>query len=147
MSNATNYVSNKSLINISSSFLGDHDQYSDLPAHMTTQDMYHSGQPLDNEPNMGQVPMIPPGTPPNEAWGHGPFSGLPTPPGQGFLGRRSPNLPMGQQPMMPNDTMQGMMVTGNPNMAATHARNLQAEVSEADHYQDYTPTQNHVEVY
>ncbi len=71
-------------------------------------DMYPTGQPMDHEPSMGQVPIVPPGTPPGDGWvPH--FNGLPP---NSFMGRRSPSIPMSQPPMMPADTM-AMMGPGN----------------------------------
>ena len=98
-------------------------------------DLYSTGQPLDQEPSMGQVPIVPPGTPPNDSWVH--FSSMG--PG-GFLGRRSPNLPM-SHPLMPNDML------SQPG----HARGvIPPECGESQHnYPDYPPVSNpnHVEVY
>ncbi len=83
-------------------------------------DMYsQTGQPMDHEPSMGQVPIVPPGTPPSEQWGlpsHHPahFNGMP--PHSGHLpflqGRRSPNLAMSQPQMMPTDTSMAAAMMG-----------------------------------
>ena len=140
----------------------------DLPAHMGGQDLY-SGQPLDHEPNMGQVPMMPPGTPPGEGgppggWGPAFPPTMPPQPGQpypmsspqgGGGGRRSPNLPLGQPQMIPTDAMQGMLGpvgTGSHHhhINNAHARGLQPDVSDGGDPHgayDYTPTASHVEVY
>ena len=96
------------------------------------------GQPLDHEPSMGQVPVIPPGTPPSENWAN--YNGLP--PNSPYFGRRSPNLPMSQQQMMPSDCHQ---LVGGP-----MGRVLPSDVSDSDQsYSEYPPgtTPNHVEVY
>ena len=99
-------------------------------------DMYPTGQPLDHEPSMGQVPIVPPGTPPGDTW---------VPHFNGFMGRRSPNVPMGQPPMMPSDTMAMM---GGPNGLGPQ-RLLPNDINDNDQaYPDYTQnTQNQCEVY
>ncbi len=114
-------------------------------------DMYSpTGQPMDHEPSMGQVPIVPPGTPPNEAWGmphpaH--FNGMPPTSHPYMHGRRSPNLPMSQPPMMPtHDTM--AMMTGPPRMP--HPGMPHPELTDNDQgYPDYSHPgpHNHVEVY
>ncbi|XP_074654797.1 LIM/homeobox protein Lhx3-like [Tubulanus polymorphus] len=104
-------------------------------------DLYGSG-PMDREPSIGQVPVIPPGTPPNENWMH--FNNNISP-GAHYIGRHSPNIPsLGQQQMMPSDNYMGH----GPPMG--HPRMVPHDVTESDGgYQDYPPgnTSNHVEVY
>lgn len=106
-------------------------------------DLYNPGQTVDHEPGMGQVPIVPPGTPPMDGgWGH--FNGLrPTTP---YLGRQSPsNIPISSQQMLSLESLP--MITGPPNAS----RMIQSEVSESSQqsYIEYPPasTQNHVEVY
>jgi len=102
---------------------------------------YGSGQPMDHEPNMGQVPIVPPGTPPSDNWVPSHYNGLP--PGAHFMGRQSPNIPLSQPQMMPNDSMP-------PGMMGDHHRGvLPNDMNNSENFNDYPPvtTQSHVEVY
>ena len=111
-------------------------------------EMYPTGQPLDHEPSLGQVPVVPPGTPPSEAWAH--YNGLPPHPGMpGYMGagRRSPNLPgnmsQPQPPMIPSSEPIMMGVGGPPGMMN---RMLAHDMDEQ--YNEYPPqTHNQLEVY
>ena len=99
-------------------------------------DMYVNGQPLDQEPPMGQVPIIPPGTPPNDSWMayNGMSAGAP-------YGRRSPSLPMSQNHGMPSDTL-APMVAPSVDRVMMHGH------PDNERYGDYqSPPSNHVEVY
>lgn len=96
-------------------------------------DVFSLGQTLDREPSMGQVPVVPPGTPPNESWLH--YNGHQN---TGYMGpgRHSPNVPVGQDSL-------GMV--GAPGMG----RVLPSDVSDSENFGDYSPrsTPSHVEVY
>lgn len=105
--------------------------------------IFSSGQPLDHEPSLGQVPVGPPATPP-DSWGPPPnhYNGLPQNPH--FMGRQSPNITtMGQGPMGPNDVIIPVDHHGN--------RCMHPDMADGDsHYQDYLPpatSHNHVEVF
>ena len=131
-------------------------------------DMYVHGQPLDHEPSMGQVPVIPGmqggPPPPNDhgAWVPPGFSSLPPPPHQGhplsFMhGRRSPNnVPLSSvppHPGMPTDNgVPGSGMPQGPNgPPQVHPMGLMGTGhGESDSpYRDYPPasTHSHVEVY
>ncbi|XP_064650073.1 LIM/homeobox protein Lhx3-like isoform X2 [Lineus longissimus] len=98
------------------------------------------GHDMDRQPNLGQVPIGPPGTPPGpgEQWIH--YNSLP--PNGPYVGRHSPNIPsMGQQQMMPSDAMPLMRGPMGPRMM---------HHDDGDHsFPEYPPgqTPNHVEVY
>ena len=113
-----------------------------------------TGQPLDHEPTMGQVPIVPPGTPPNEQWGlptHHPahFNGMPPHSAHHpFMGRRSPN--MSQPQMMPNDSMAAMMVGGPPPPPPRGMPPMGHDINDNEsNYPDYSHNgpHSHVEVY
>lgn len=125
----------------------------DMPPHGAR--MYDTGQPLDHEPNMGQVPVVPPGTPPGENWGPAPhFNGLQGGNGGGgnFMGpgRQSPSLPLSQQAMM------GENMPPHPHlmmpMRGLHDQPMppHSDVSDSDNnFSEYPPvtSHSHVEVY
>lgn len=64
--------------------------------------LFVSGQPLDHEPNLGQVPIVPPGTPPGgDSWGVSPhhhFGGRLQPPPSGPGSTPRGYLPPGPPP-------------------------------------------------
>lgn len=121
---------------------GDHDTFD-----LQQDGMYPTGQPLDHEPTMGQVPIVPPGTPPSETWVPPHFNGLPT--GPPFMhGRHSPNLPMSQSQMMSPESMPPLIAQGlGPRIPGMPGHDM--GVSDGQNYPDYPPvtSQNHVEVY
>ena len=108
---------------------------------------------MDHEPTMGQVPIVSPGTPPNEQWGlpsHHPahFNGMPPHSAHlSFMGRRSPNIAVSQPQMMPNGTSMATMMVGGPlpgGMPVNHDVN-----DNEPNYPDYSHNgpHSHVEVY
>lgn len=115
------------------------DDLDDVDNSRLSGDMFSSGQPMDREPNMGQVPVAPPGTPPMDNWPH--FTNIP-PNSTGFIGRQSPNIPMSH----PNSHLLSMenmaMMGGGPRM-------MGHEINDNNNtFTDYPPhTQSHVEVY
>ena len=118
-------------------------------------DMYGpTGQTMDHEPPMGQVPIVPPGTPPNEQWGlpsHHPahFNGMPPHSAHhSFMGRRSPNIAMSQPQMMPNDTSMAAMMVGGPPPPRVMPMSHDVNDNEPN-YPDYSHNgpHSHVEVY
>ncbi|ELU05149.1 hypothetical protein CAPTEDRAFT_228137 [Capitella teleta] len=131
----------------------------DMPPHGAR--MFDAGQPMDHEPNMGQVPIVPPGTPPGESWCPAPqnhFNGL----HGGFMGpgRQSPGLPMPpqQSAMMHGGGAENMpphlmMLHGGPRgMDPSHMPPPppHSDVSDSDtNFSEYAPvtSQSHVEVY
>lgn len=117
----------------------DLDDLDDVDNSRLSGDMFSSGQPLDREPNMGQVPVVPPGTPPMDSWPH--FSNIP-PNSTGFIGRQSPNIPMSNHHGSHLLSMETMaMVGGGPRMMAP-------DINDNNTFSDYPPhTQSHVEVY
>lgn len=117
----------------------DHEDLDDgLSQGRLSTDIY-SGQPLDREPNMGQVPLVPPGTPPMDGWGHHHYNGL-VPVGH-FMGRHSPNVPMPHQ--MPLDPMN---MVGGPTGGRMMAGG--SDLNDNSSFSDYSASsQNHVEVY
>ena len=113
---------------------------------------------MDHEPNMGQVPVVPPGTPPGENWVPPPhFNGLNG--GAPFMGpgRQSPNLPMSQQPMMvggeglpPHLLLPGGGVMPPRGMEPHHSMPPHSDVSDSEtNFSEYPPvtSHSHVEVY
>ena len=113
-------------------------------------DMYPGpGQPLDHEPSMGQVPILPPaGTPPGEGWPH--FNGLPHPTGGPGPypfppGRHSPHFPMSGPGMMPPGGPPEGMMMGGPGPASSMVRML-SEQGMDEQYNDCAPqTHNQLE--
>ncbi|CAC5371031.1 LIM/homeobox protein Lhx3-like [Mytilus californianus] len=118
----------------------DLDDLDDVDNSRLSGDMFSSGQPLDREPNMGQVPVVPPGTPPMDSWPH--FSNIP-PNSSGFIGRQSPNIPMTNHPGSHLMSIENMTILGGgPRMMAPDINDNNNSFS------DYPPhTQSHVEVY
>jgi len=131
--------------------------------------MFGSGQPMDHEPTMGQVPSIPPGTPPggSDSWvsPHHHFSrpqqqqplqagGVPKPGGHYIPGR-----PLSSPRSHAYTSLVGMvMQDGGGGMGgATQLQLLPPvmappyqDVSDSDSYASYQPVtsqQGHVEVY
>ena len=134
-----------------------------MPPHLMNGDMYPGpGQPLDHEPSMGQVPILPPaGTPPGDGWPH--FNGLPHPGSggpphggpyfpPGGPGRHSPHFP-GISPQGPPGMIppgpggpDGMGMMGGPHPSSM-VRML-ADQGMEDQYNDCPPqTHNQLEVY
>ncbi|XP_021340793.1 LIM/homeobox protein Lhx3-like isoform X2 [Mizuhopecten yessoensis] len=105
-----------------------------------SEDMFSSGQPLDREPSIGQVPVGPSGTPPMESWTQ--FS-TNIPPNASYLGRHSPNIPLSNSHMMP---MEPIQMHGGPNVL----RMISPDINEnSQGYTDYpvVTSHSHVEVY
>ncbi|XP_013382228.1 LIM/homeobox protein Lhx3 [Lingula anatina] len=99
-------------------------------------DLFGMGQALDHEPPMGQVPVVPPGTPPGDTWLH--YGGPPA--NTAYMGRHSPSV--GQQIMQ-----ESLGLVGAP---PGLGRVLPPDVSDSEQsFGDYPPrsTPNHVEVY
>lgn len=87
---------------------------------------------------MGQVPIVPPGTPPMDGWVH--YSGIPS--STPFIGRHSPNIPMSNPHLLPMETM--------PMIGAGVGRMMPPDVNDnSQAFPDYPPasSNNHVEVY
>ena len=98
-------------------------------------DLFNGG-PMD--PDMGHVPLVPPGTPPMDNWG--PYGAMH--PNPAFMERHSPNIPMVSGHPMPMD--------GMPMMGPMMARMMNHDMNDNSRgYSDYGPNsnQNHVEVY
>lgn len=109
-----------------------------IPSGRLSTDMFGSGQSLDREPSLGQVPVVPPGTPPMD-WPH--YNGLPT--NAAYLGRHSPNIPTSNPHMLPMESMAMLGAHGGPRMLPTDLND------NSPGFHDYPgpPSQNHVEVY
>ena len=109
-------------------------------------DIFTTGQSMDREPNMGNVPIIPPGTPPMDSWSN--FSNMPT--GQPFLGRHSPNIPISSS-HTPLSNSQMMSMEPIPMMGGPHmSRLMPSDLNDnSQGYSEYPPStnHNHVEVY
>ena len=128
-------------------------------------DLYGHGQHLDNEPSMGQVPVLPgmQGPPlPNEhgSWVPSGFNSLPPPHHQGhplsFMhGRRSPNiLPLSSgPPSHPHSGIPSEVMAQGPVMPPPLGHPLgvmpRGLGEPGSPYRDYPPASNHshVEVY
>ncbi|XP_022320995.1 LIM/homeobox protein Lhx3-like isoform X1 [Crassostrea virginica] len=99
-----------------------------------------SGQPMDREPNMGSVPVVPPESPSMEAWSH--FGNVPN--NANFLGRHSPSIPMTTSHLMSMDPLPMM---GGPSSVA---RMMGGDLNDnSQGYSEYSSNSNHnhVEVY
>jgi hypothetical protein len=95
---------------------------------------------MDREPNMGSVPVVPPGSPSMESWSH--FGGVPN--AASFLGRHSPNIPLSNSHLMPMDPLPMM---GGPSSVA---RLMGGDLNDnSQGYSEYSSNSNHnhVEVY
>lgn len=139
----------------------DSDSY-DMPP---VRSMFGSGQPLDHEPNMGQVPIVPPGTPPGDSWisAHhfGRLQGPPPPPPPPQQSVNPHRYLPGHQspPNLAGASQLGMVLHGGPGggdqLAAAMNSRLPIpppyqDVSDNESYVPYqavTSQQGHVEVY
>ncbi|KAK3088089.1 hypothetical protein FSP39_014533 [Pinctada imbricata] len=109
-------------------------------------DIFATGQPMDREPNMGNVPIIPPGTPPMETWTS--FTNLSQ--NQPFIGRHSPSIPitsshtpLSNTHMMP---MEPLPLLGGSAISRMMPNDMN---DNSPGYSEYPPSSNHshVEVY
>ena len=122
----------------------------DHMSHGGATDMFAVNQSLDHEPQLGQLPMLPPGTPPQEGWLPAHFNR--PPPLQPYMGGDSPNHPMGHavsqavnhlnHPISVTDSVHMMT---NPVMNS-HGNGQDMVDNSGQNYGDYSPISMHKQV-
>lgn len=113
--------------------------------------MFPAGQPLDHEPQMGQIPMgMGPGTPPQEGWLPPHFTRGPPMPGAPYMhhGGDSPSLPMSQ--LLNSMPMPGNHHSDSVNMQMQGPNVMHQGPSDMDNdgqnYGEYSPMSMHKQV-